>query len=139
MKIELPPRLYLARTVRVHSFNCIEAELDLGYSVSVKKNIILEGVQSGSVPSAQRKDAKHALVVLLGGKHLVIHTGQQNVKDGFLPGRVYLVEKVHGEPEGLATPYGLDIQLLEVGLFYPSLQRARFDIGFVKSVLNGRR
>ena len=137
-RIELPPRLHRARTIRVQTFNCIEVDLELDYGVSIRKRIVLEGVDQGNVPKHLRKSAQHALIVLVGGKKLIIHVDNKNMSDGFIPGRVYLDERVYGAPEGLVTPYGLDEELLEVSIFYLWLAKREFDIGHVKSALNGR-
>ncbi len=138
MKIALPPQLHHARTVRVQSFNCLEVDLDLNYGVSVRKNIVLEGVQSADVPRHLRKAAQHALVVLVGGKRLIVHTERQDTTDGYIQGRVYLAERVYGSPEGIATPYGLDLQLLEVTIFCRWLKTVDYDLRHVKAILNGR-
>lgn len=140
-KIDLPPRLHHARTVRVQSFNCIEVDLELDYGVSIRKRIVLEGVQRSLVPEYRRKAATHALIVLVGGKNLIVHVETDNagkMTDGYIPGRVYLAEKVHGDPEGMVIPYGLEDELLEVSLFYLWLMKHDFDMRLVKSVLNGK-
>ena len=140
-KIELPPRLHRARTVRVQSFNCIEVDLELDYGVSIRKRIVLEGIQRSLVPEYRQKTAMHALIVLVGGKNLIVHIEPSNttkMTDGYIPGRVYLAEKVHGEPEGMAIPHGLDEELLEVSLFYLWLLKRDFDMSLIKEVLNGK-
>lgn len=137
-KIELPPRLHHARTIRVHSFNCIEVDLELDYGVSIRKKIVLEGIQQTDVPRHLREAARHALIVLVGGKRLIIHVDSGKMSDGFIPGRVYLAEKVYDVPDGMATPYGLEDELLEVSLFYRWLVSRDFNMDYVKAVLNGR-
>ena len=137
-KIELPPRSHHARTIRVHSFNCIEVDLELDYGVYIRKRIVLEGVQQSNVPKHLRIAAKHALIVLVGGKKLVIHVDSSKMSDGFIPGRVYLAERVYGEPEGMVIPHGLETELLEVSLFYMWLVERDFNMNHVKAILNGR-
>jgi hypothetical protein len=136
--VELPPRFYAGRTVRVHSFNRVEVALRLGFGVTVEKNIILEGVQRINVSKELRRTAHHALVVLVGGKNLIVQVNGDDEKDGHVMGRVFLSEKVHGEPEGLVTPHGLDQPLLEVGTFFSWLGTQDFDVKAVKAVLNGK-
>ena len=136
MSVRLPSRLHHARVVRVRSLNCLEVDLDLGFGISVMKRIVLEGVDYRGIPKALRSDAKHCLVVLLGGKRVVVHTDQSK-QDGFILGRVYLDERVYGKPEGLTVPFGLTEPMLEVGAFYTWLAGKEFDVHLVKVAING--
>ena len=124
------------RTIRVHSLNCVEIDLQLGFGVSVRKSILLEGVQQKGIPRRLAANAKHCLVVLLGGTRVIVHVDDHR-KDGFLVGRVYLDEKVYGDPAGMMEPFGLGKKLLEVSSFYAWLADREYDITRVKAVLNG--
>ena len=136
MSTQLPTKLYAGRTIRVHSLNCVEIDLQLGFGVSVRKSILLEGVQPKTIPRRLASGAKHCLVVLLGGKRVIVHVDDHR-KDGFLVGRVYLDEKVYGDPVGMLEPFGLAKTLLEVSTFYAWLADREYDIAQVKAVLNG--
>jgi hypothetical protein len=138
MEITLPSRFYQGRTLRVISFNCAEVELALRFGVKVEKNIIVEGVQKTDVPFHSQRTAQHALVVLIGGKRLVVQVDDDEKKDGFILGRVYLAEKVHGNPVGLVIPKGLETPMLEVGTFMRWLIADGLSIDKVKAVLNGK-
>ncbi len=136
MSTPLSTRLYNGRTFRVRSINCIEVELDLGFGITVKKSVLLEGIERGDIPKRLVSRAKHCLVVLLGGKPVLVHTDDKR-KDGHLYGRIFLDQKVFGEPEGMVKPFGLDEEMLEVSTFYAWLKSKDFDIKLVKGILNG--
>ena len=134
--IDLPSRVYKAKTVRVSSVNSLLVDLDLGFGIHAHRTVYLEGVSVGSVPAPLRKNAMHCLVVLLGGKRLLLRTTDAQKVDGVLA-RVYLAEKVYGNPVGLSVPYGFDDALLDVSEFYLSLRTNGYDVSGVKSILNG--
>jgi len=112
--------------------------LRLGFGVTVEKNIVLEGVQRISVPKELRRRAHHALVVVVGGKDLIVQVGSDEEKDGNVVGRVFLNERVHGKPEGLVLPRGLEQPVLEVSTFFAWLGEKDFDLRVVKAALNGK-
>ena len=132
----LPTRLLCGRTVRVMSLNSIEVELQLGFGVSIRKAVRLEGIDESSVPRHHASDAKHCLVVLLGGKRLLIHTDVHR-KGRTLVGRVYLDERVYGEPVGMGIPFGMDELRLDVSVFYEWLRANGYNVQAVKVMLNG--
>lgn len=132
----LPTRLLRGRTIRVASLNSIEVELQLGFGVSIRKAVRLEGIDESSVPQHCASEAKHCLVVLLGGKHLLVHTDAHR-QARTLVGRVYLDERVYGDPVGMETPFGMDEFRLDVSVFYDWLRSQAYDIRMVKAVLNG--
>ncbi|KKL74226.1 hypothetical protein LCGC14_2067010 [marine sediment metagenome] len=131
-----PAALFRGRTVRVHSLNCVEVELQLGFGVSIKKLVLLEGIEQKDIPRSSRSEAKHCLVVLVGGKKVLVQADAQR-KDNYVVGRVFLDEKVYGDPEGMMTPHGMDKALLEISTFYAWLATQKYDIQEVKAVLNG--
>lgn len=133
---QLPPRLLSGRTVWVHSANCVEIALDLGFGITAQKAVIIEGVQNRDIPTDLKSEAKHCLVTLLGGKRVLVLC-ETHRKDAQLLGRVYLNEKVYGDPVGLAAPYPLNVPLLEIGTFFNWLSTTKYDIQRVKAVLNG--
>jgi hypothetical protein len=136
MQIELPSRLIRARTVRVERLNCVDVNLDLDFGVQVKKRITLEGVMPKTVDTHKRDAAMHCMVVLLGGKNLLVHVPDGvDKRDGYIMGRVYLCDKVYGNPPGLRCPFGLDTELLEVGEFFQYLNENGFNEEVLKRVL----
>jgi hypothetical protein len=130
-------RLYAGRTVKVLSTNCIEVALDLGFGLHLNKRIVLEGIDNRSIPKKYRNAAQHALIILVGGKRLLVHVDDTK-QDGYLTGRVYLDEKVYGEPVGMTIPFGRETPLLEVSEFYRWLGDVEFDLKEVKAALNGK-
>lgn len=141
MATQLPPRLYRAKTIRVHSLRCVEVAVDLTMGVSVRKNIILEGLSGKEEQNGKRSKAMHCLVVLLGGKNLIIHADGSENPRGIL-GRVYLDCVLKGSvpcPDALQVPYGLSDPMLEVGLFHRWLETVDYDVDAVKTLLNGGR
>jgi hypothetical protein len=118
------------------SLNVLEVELQLGFGVSIRKAVRLEGIEERDIPRRNASDAKHCLVVLLGGKRLLVHTDAHR-EGRTLVGRVYLDERVYGEPVGMTIPFGLDESRLDVSTFYDWLRAHGYDINVVKSILNG--
>ena len=131
-------RLYPGKVFRIRSVNCIEVDLDLGFGVSLRKPIVLEGVERGDVPSYFVRRAKHCLIVLLGGKRVYVYLDSDH-NEGHAFGRVFLDQPVHGDPVGLMKPDGLDRPLLEISTFYTWLRSTDYDIEAVKEVLNGKK
>jgi len=132
----LPPKLYHGKTIRVLSFNNIEAQVDLGFGVSVQKRVYIEGIDRELIKSMS-KAATHCLVVLLGGKRILLHV-QKPDAEGQIIARVYLNERVYHDPEGFVTPAGVDKPMLEIGIYMPWLAGQGFDIATVKRTLNGK-
>lgn len=136
MSTRLPTSLLCGRVNRVMSLNSVEVDLQLGFGVSIRRGIRLEGIDVSAVPKHLLDAAKHCLVVLLGGKRVLVHTDPHR-RGRFLMGRVYLDERVYGEPIGMETPFGLDVSRLDASAFYAWLGAHEYDIRIVKSVLNG--
>lgn len=135
----LPTRVTEGLVVCVHGVNCIEVRLHVGFGISVTKRIIIEGIDWHRIPPKLRALAPKALVVLLGGKPVLVHTGPE-ARDGRIYGRVYLNVRTHDAPaEVLHVPHGCEQPLLEVGFFFQWLQARDFDIPALLGVLNGRR
>lgn len=122
----LPSRIYEARTIRVLALNRVLVDLSLGFGVHIQRSIVIEGVAS-SLPSTHYKNANHCLVIVLGGRDLLVHTDDTLI-DGCLKGRVYIADPAPSAPDGtLAVPYGLDDPRMEVGLMWQWLEKTGFD------------
>ena len=125
--MSMPTRLYRARTVRIINLNCVMVYLDLGFGISLQKNLVVEGIDGSVVPPSQRPAATHCLVIIAGGRDLLVHTDDTTL-DGFLKARVYLAAETPAAPEGtLAMPYGIDLPRMEVGLMWQWVARHGFD------------
>jgi len=134
---KLPPRLFAAQTVRVVEPNRLLAEIELNFGVKIRRTLQLEGIPDTFAVRSWRAKAIHALVVLAGGKKLVVHVDDAESEP--LIGRVYLDERVHGRPAGLECPYGLDVEMLDLSTYLLWLKDQQFDIGLVKRTLNGAK
>lgn len=145
----LPPRLFKGRTVFVlpwarehperHRPEVI-IDFDLWFGIHGHKRVIIEGIDVGRVNAAQRGHAQHCLVVLLGGKRLLVKVADPRV-DGSVLGRVYLDEKVYHKPAGLVEVSDLlgdNRERLEIGTYFDALIACNFDVGFVHKTLNGK-
>ena len=142
---ELPTRVVSAKTIRVQHLNCVEVQLHLDFGVKLDRKIIVESIDKNTIPHKLRHKAKKAMVVLVGGKSLFVHTDDTDTQDGYIHSRLYLNEKVYAPPEGvMMRPFSFDQEqtypsLLEVGTFFNWLQQHEFDVGVLKEVLNGKR
>jgi hypothetical protein len=138
MPTPLPSQLYHARCVRVHSPQRVEVALRLGFGVTANKSILLEGVNRKDYTQAQWGELQHVLIVLLGGKHLLVHTDNTDSLDGHVPARVYLDEMVSIDQAYMGVPFTLTEPRLEVTKLVHWLKGKGFDMGILKAVLNNR-
>lgn len=137
--VVLPPQLLRGRVLRVRSINCLEVRLTLAFGISVEKSVVLEGVEKSHIPEKRRQAAKRALIVLVGGKDVLVHTDTL-VQDGFVTGRVYLDERIYGDPAvGFVEPHLIGVPMLEISTFYLWLRDKDFDVRLVKEALNGSK
>jgi hypothetical protein len=142
MAFPLPyPRLYNARTVRVYSHDSIVADIDLGFGAHVHRRVFIAGVPA-RVQMGVKNEAYHCLVVLLGGKNLLLEVSATPSDQPFCA-KVYLDERVHGSPVGMTCPSGATVSpdnlRLDVGAYYVWLGQRGYDLGVLKETLNGRR
>lgn len=136
MSTKLPSRIYSGRTTRVLNLNCLEVDMALAFGVRVAKNLVLEGVDSHSVPPARRSEANHCLVIIAGGRDLLIHTDDDTTRDGFIKARVYLDAPLLGAmPAGVCQPYGIDEERVEVSLLYGWAASVGFDAARVRDAM----
>ena len=139
---DLPTRVVPAKTIRVQHLNCVEVSLHLDFGVKLDRKVHIEAIDQQAIPHKLRHKAKKAMVVLVGGKSLFVHTDNTMTQDGYIKGRLFLNEKVYAPPDDVMfTPFGFDpsIALLEVGSFFNWLREREFDVGVLKEVLNGTR
>lgn len=123
----LPSRLYPAHTIRVTTWNTVLVNLYLGFGVTVQKSLLVEGLDIAALPPGRRSEATHCLVLVVGGRDLLVHTDDTTL-DGHLKARVYLADPAPQAPDGtLAVPYGLDEVRMEVGLMWQWIARGGFD------------
>jgi hypothetical protein len=124
--------VYQGKTLRVLRPDHVLVRLDLGFHVMLERGFDVIGIRTAEIPADRRADALHCLVVLLGGKRLLLSLED----DDATAARIYLNERVHGTPAGL-HPVSFDsLPRLDVGLFMSSMM-ADFSVMRVKGVLNG--
>lgn len=134
----LVDKLKPARVVRVHGVNRVELDIDLGFGVRVVRTFTIEGINHDTVPRELLKFAVHALVVLIGGKKVMVQP-ESELPDARLAS-VYLCERLHGHPVGyVADIPGLPQPILDVAMFFGWLSERSFEIRLVREVVNGRR
>ena len=143
MTITCIPKLFRGRTLKIHSIDRVEIQVELEFDFLARKMFSLElEFNPDELEEDDYSKAQHCLVVLLGGKRVVIEPDVAcrdqwgRMKD--IPARVYLVERVHGRPIGYTEGLpGYGEPVLEVAPFYNSLF-PNFDVTNVKSALNGQ-
>jgi hypothetical protein len=130
-------RVKRGNTVRVHGVNRVEIDLYLGFGIKLSKLFELDGVSASSVPVSYKSAAVHCLVVLLGGKRVLVQP--ENEKPTCKLARVFLNERIYGSPVGLVTNVDhLDHPILDVTPFFCYLAEHGFDVRRVHEVLNRR-
>ena len=136
---QLPTRVILGDVMRVHHLNCLQVRLHTGFGQTLSKRVVIEGIDQKAVLPALRTKAKKAMVVLCGGKSVIVHTDDAT-EDGIILGRVYFNEKVFDAPaDAMLVPHTLAQPMLEIGTFFQWLWEREFDISALKEVLNGKR
>jgi hypothetical protein len=135
-------RLFPGRTVKVHATDRIEVLLELDFDTYVRKVFTLDGVDLSDISDSQLSNAQHCLVVLVGGKRLIVEPPpalrEQWGRRLNLHARIFLAEQVYGRPVGFTTDLpGHRDPVLDVSAFYNSLRESGFQVSDVKRVLNG--
>jgi len=138
---ESESRVYRGRTLKVVTINCMDVQLDLGLGVNVQKRVVIEGVGKHAlsrIPHHLRQAAMHCMIVLLGGKNLLVQVANVSTTDGCIICRVFIDAPIYVDNPALVIPKGFETPRLEVGKFYNWLSEGRFKVGRVKDVLNTR-
>lgn len=136
-------RFFRGRTLKIHDANRVEILVELPFDICLRKTFELAalGFDAGQLDEEAYSKAQHALVVMIGGKRVVVeptialreHWGQRQD----LPARIYLDERIHGRPIGLTNGILRDA-VLEVSPFFSWIAEQSFDLGAVKRALNGK-
>jgi hypothetical protein len=115
----------------------IEAHMDFG--IKVERAIALDGFSLSDFPEEMRSNAMHCLVVLLGGKRLIVNPSAQH--HHITVAHLYLDEKLRGPvpPVGMEMVPGTNDTRLEVGTYFRSLRTSAFAVDEVKLMLNGAK
>lgn len=133
--MELLPQLHKAKTIKVLATNALEVELDVGFGTRVIRRVELEGIGERFVPKDLKPRAMHALVVLCGGKRLLVQA-DSNTIEGPVIGRVFLDEPVKTDGPWMLEPQGYEQKHLEVSTFFMHLKEKDFEVEEVKRILN---
>jgi hypothetical protein len=134
-------RTFVAKTVRVHAVGVVEVSLDLDFGVRLNRLITLPDMESSTIPDTVKSNAMHCLVVLLGGKQLIVQPDPESRSDWGkgqeINGRIYLDERVFGSPVGLTTGVsGCRADVLDISPYFESLRECGFEVSAVKDTLN---
>ena len=130
-------RLFPAKTARIHTPDCIEAKIDLGFGITVDRRILVDGIYGKGSKLLGYDEAKHCMIVLIGGKKLLIETLDPPVH-GPVRARVFLDEQINERAVGMSKPHGLDSPRLELSAFWAWLASRDFSVDDVRAVLNGK-
>lgn len=136
-------RAFRARTLQVVSVQRIEAMLDLDFGVHIQRTFEIDGIGELNVKSQDEwAAARHCMIVLLGGKQLVVHpdasTREVWYRTSPIRARVYLLGRIRGNPIGyVADLPGVGGPALDVGPYIARLAQDGFEIDFVKETING--
>jgi hypothetical protein len=122
----------------VVNLNCLEVAVSLNFGVQVCKNVVMEGVDPRAIPNAMRSDAQHCLVLLVGGKDLLVQTDDATL-DGHLKARVFLDTPDQDLAWAAGFPDGLDRRYPEVATLYAWAGEQGYDPAAVRTALRGAR
>lgn len=134
----LAEKLLPAKVVRVHSASRVELDVDLGFGVHISRTFQIEGIDQKAIPEAHISAAVHALVVLVGGKSVLLNP--ESTKPDARRGSVYLNERLHGTPVGFVGDVpGLPRPILDVAMFFNWIAAQSFDVSLVRDVVHGKK
>lgn len=135
--IELPSRVYPAKTRTVKTLDCVEVDIDLGFQTSVRRRVAIEGVDRMSIPAAIADAAFHCMIILLGGRDLYVQTDDFSAINQAVRARVFVDDPdVPAATPGMLKPMGFPAPLLEVGTFWRHLSENDFRVGVVHDAFN---
>jgi hypothetical protein len=134
MPTQLPSRLYNAHVKRVINPSCVDVAITLNFGIVLNKNIILEGTDTHSLNDAAKKAATHCLVLILGGRDIIVHTDDSLI-DGHIKARVYIDQTACALPVGMLQPFGLYDLYPEVGTLYEWAAQNSFDADKVRALM----
>tara|TARA_R100001086_G_scaffold120987_1_gene62317 strand:- start:1866 stop:2285 length:420 start_codon:yes stop_codon:yes gene_type:complete len=114
--------------------NRIELSVDLGFGVHVNRVFLLADVRIDDIPQEHRQAAVHCLVVLIGGKSVLVEP--EHLRENCRFARIFLTSRVYGHPVGLVLESPIfDRPVLDVGMFYQWLAGRDYDVAEVRSIL----
>lgn len=135
--------MFAARTERILSPSQLEASVDLGFGIGLRRAIELEDFAGPRVQDVDLYDAaRHCLILLAGSRRLILQPDPRN-RDRWsymrlIPARVYVIARFQGQPVGLIENFpGANGPVLEITPFMRWLGHANFDISLVKNTLRG--
>lgn len=131
--------LFPARTVRVHTANQIEVTINLGFGVGITRVLRLDNVSTDGLDDEVRSRAAHCLIVLVGGKRLLVQVEDTQTYATPVEARVYLDEKTNGTLVG--HTFGLSDAVdpvLELAPFMNWLGQRGYRVDDVRRALNGK-
>jgi hypothetical protein len=136
-------RIFRGKTLKIHAIDRVEILVELDFDFLARKVFALTlDFDPDELEEDDYSRAQHCLVVLLGGKRVMVEpeitTREQWGRSDAVGARVYLTERVHERPVGFTEGIpGHPDPVLEAAPFYNSLF-PEFDVTVVRSILNGR-
>jgi hypothetical protein len=132
--------LFEARVCRIEpQLGFVRLDVHLAWHVRLEKSFAVEGVVDARLPGDVADRAHHCLVVLLGGKSVLVHVDPTDGSPRPLA-RLYLDEKVVDPPQELLwTPHQSVEPRLAVAPFFRWLAGREFDHRQVLNIINRRK
>lgn len=129
-------KLLPARTVRIHGLSRVELDVELPFGAHLHRTFNITDMNKVSEPLRTR--AVHALVVLIGGKKILLLP--EHTREDARSARIFLNERLHGSPVGIVQHVERLVRpVLDVAMFMGWLAEREFDIRLVREVVNGHR
>ena len=128
-----------ATTKHIHCVSLIDADIDLGFKISCERTLKLTGVDfpflvNQTVKTKESECAKHCIIVLLGGKSILVDIEDEDSKR--LTCKVYLPVPNNPVSKFVVSIGGLSH--LDVNGYIMDLANRQFSVEEVKSLLNKR-
>lgn len=128
---EMDIQTFDARTERIVDPDVIDSMISLPFGVAVSRRVHID--DAPVCPPSLRKAAMHCLVILCGGKDVVVEVNT-NDRDHLITARVGVEAK---SPPLECLMQKDDRALLDVGKFMRVLQQDQYAVHLVRAVLNG--
>ena len=140
--IDSPYILYEGKVYRVHDrWDSVTIDTDLGFGIFMRITFTVVGVPYDKVSDELKSAAMHCMVVLLGGKRVIVKTNRPPRQHSSITrASIFLDEYVNEPPEGvMGVPTEGSQPRLEVGEYMQWLAQYDYDVRKVRATLNGRK
>jgi hypothetical protein len=128
------PLVFRAHVRRVISYDCLRADIDLRFGVTIQREVHVEGI-SRIIASVDAEAAAKCVSTMVGGRKVVI---QIHSTVGNIAARVYAAEYAPSAPVAqMGQPDGAPCPLVDVAAWLSWSVDNRYDLRLLRAALKG--